>query len=318
MAVERRPITDREQWLAWRKQVVTASQVGWLFDLHPEGSPLKLYSEKTGVEFDSKDNKFMRRGRWFESAVGDAVRELRPDWRIESNKDPHTGLPIAFYADTEAGIGATPDFFIADDPRGLGVLQAKTVTPSIFAKEWDAGRAVPEWITLQCAVEIMMTDAAFGAIAALTIEPAAECEIIPVERNRDAEASIRARIAQFWQDVAKGRDPDPNPHKDAAVVRAMYPRSREGSICDLTGNNRISEMLARRADLNARIKRDEALVESIETEIKFAMGEAEQVTGLPEWHITYRTVDRKAYSVPAGKIRPLRIYDRRAAMDAAQ
>jgi predicted phage-related endonuclease len=310
MPVERRPITDREQWLAWRKDAVTASQVGWLYDLSPYGSPLKLYAEKTGVEFPSKDNAVMRRGRWFEPAVGEAVRELRPDWTIEA--------PRMFLVDTEARIGATPDFFIRGDPRGLGVLQAKTMTPGVFARDWAEGE-VPPWIVLQNAVEIMLADAAFGAIAALVIDAYdPQCKVIEIERNFQAEISIRGRITQFWRDVAEGRDPDPNPQKDAAVVRAMYPRSRAGSICDLSGNNRIAEMLARRADLSARIKRDEALVEAIETEIKFAMGEAEQVTGLPDWHITYRTVDRKAYSVPAGKIRPLRIYDRRAAMDAAQ
>jgi predicted phage-related endonuclease len=310
MAIERRPITDREQWLAWRKQVVTASQVGWLYDLSPYGSPLKLYAEKTGIEFDNNDNKMMRRGRWFEPAVGEACREIRPDWTIEA--------PRVFLLDSEARIGATPDFFIEGDPRGLGVLQAKTMTPNVFVRDWAEGE-VPPWIVLQNAVEIMLADAAFGAIAALVIDAYdPQCKVIEIARNRDAEASIRARIAQFWRDVEDGRDPDPNPQKDAAVVRAMYPRSRVGSVCDLTGNNHIPEMLARRADLNARIKRDEALVEAIETEIKFAMGDAEQVTGLPEWHITYRTVDRKAYAVPAGKIRPLRIYDRRAAMDTAQ
>jgi predicted phage-related endonuclease len=160
-------------------------------------------------------------------------------------------------------------------------------------------------------VEIMLTDAAFGAIAVLTVESAAECHIVNVARNRDAEASIAARVARFWQDFREGRDPDPNPAKDAAVVRALYPRSREGEICDLTGNNRFADLLARRADLCAEIKSKEAEVEAIETELKFTMGEAEQAIGLPGWRITYRTIDRKGYTVEPGKIRPLRVYDRR-------
>jgi predicted phage-related endonuclease len=307
MAVERRPIVDREQWLAWRKEVVTASQIGWLFDISPYGSPLKLYAEKTGVEFDNKDSKVLRRGRWFEPAVGEAVRELRPEWLIEA--------PRIFLVDSDARIGATPDFFIQGDPRGLGVLQAKSVAPAIFFRDWADGE-VPAWIVLQIATEIMLADAAFGAIAPLVVDAYdPQCRIIEIERNLEAEATIRARVAQFWRDVEEGRDPDPNPRKDAAVVRALYPRSREGEVCDMSGNNRLAEQLASRANLCARIKRDEALVDVIETEIKFAMGEAEQITGLPDWHVTYRTTDRKAYSVPAGKIRPLRIYDRRPASE---
>jgi predicted phage-related endonuclease len=53
MTVERREILDRQEWLNWRKPFITASQVPALFGAHPYLSALKLYLEKSGVEFSN-------------------------------------------------------------------------------------------------------------------------------------------------------------------------------------------------------------------------------------------------------------------------
>ena len=98
MAIERRAIVDREQWLDWRRQDVTASAIGALFRVHPYTTKLCLYAEKRGVEFPDEDNKVKRRGRWLEPAVAEAVRELRPDWTIEP--------PRCYLRDPELRLGA--------------------------------------------------------------------------------------------------------------------------------------------------------------------------------------------------------------------
>ena len=82
MNVQHLAITSREQWLELRKPDITASTIGALFNCHPYTTPLKIYAEKRGTEFDTQDNKVMRRGRWLEPAVKKAVEELRPDWKL--------------------------------------------------------------------------------------------------------------------------------------------------------------------------------------------------------------------------------------------
>ena len=101
MTVERVPITDRAQWLAWRKFDITASVVGAVFNLHPYVSPLRLYVDKQGlvdlpVQADSGP---LRRGRILESAVAAAVSEQRPEWKLEKCND--------YYRDDELGLAAT-------------------------------------------------------------------------------------------------------------------------------------------------------------------------------------------------------------------
>jgi predicted phage-related endonuclease len=107
--IERRPIISRTEWLEWRKPFVTASQVPALFGAHPYLTALKLYMEKSGVEFPEQDDPVMRRGRLLEPAVGLAVAEERPEWTIRPAKE--------FFCDNDRRIAATPDFFIEGEER---------------------------------------------------------------------------------------------------------------------------------------------------------------------------------------------------------
>jgi putative phage-type endonuclease len=232
MAIERRKIVDREEWLAWRREDVTASAIGALFGAHPYQTKLRLWAEKRGVEFLDNDNKTMRRGRWLEPAVAEATRELRANWRIEPAK--------CYLHDPEHRIGASPDFWIHGDPRGLGVLQCKTAAHSVFKRDWADGADVPMWITLQTATEMMLADAAFGAVAVLLVDPFdMDCFIHEVPRNAAADAKIIKAVDAFWKDVDEDREPELDPRRDAETVRALTAKSVEGKVRDLSGNNEL-------------------------------------------------------------------------------
>jgi predicted phage-related endonuclease len=304
MTVERRTITGRDEWLQWRKQDVTASRVGALFGVHPYETALRLYAEKRGVDFPDADNKTMRRGRWLEPAVAMAVEEERPEWQLKA--------PKVYLRDPDLRLGCTPDYFIDGDPRGLGVLQCKTVAPSVYARDWLGGSEIPFWIVLQILVECMLSDAAFGVVAALLVDPhAMEVAVLSVPRHPDSELKILVAVRNFWRNVAAGLEPDPDFSRDAETIRLLMPKEQPGKTIDCSGMNELPVKLDERAQLMARIKGDEARCEEIETEIKFLMNDAEVLTGLNGWRISYRSEDRKEYTVKARSSRVLHIYDKR-------
>lgn len=307
--LERRNITDRGQWLAWRGGYVGASEAGALFGVHPYVTALKLYARMRGVVFPDEDNKVLRRGRWLEPAVGKAVSELRPDWQITA--------PDIYVTDSETKLACTPDFFIAGDPRGPGVLQTKSVAPHIFTRDWLDGSEPPLWITLQSATEMMLTECSFGVIAALTVDPfAMDCHLVELPRNPAAEAKIKAAAIEFWHKVERAEEPEPDFGRDDDVIRALHPQESPGKEVDLSGNNFLLEQLAMRAHLKRTIKRAEDRIEQIDAEIRYLIGDAERVVGLPDWRITYKTGFRQGYTVASKTMRILRILDRRA-KDAA-
>lgn len=302
--IERRPIVDRDEWLAWRKQDVTASRVGALFGVHPYETALRLYAEKRGVEFPDADNKVMRRGRWLEPAVAKAVEEMRPEWELQP--------PNEYLRDPELRLGATPDFYIHGDPRGLGVLQCKTVAPSVYARDWLNGTEIPFWITLQALTEMMLSSASFGAVAALLVDPhAMDVAILDIPRHPPSEHKIRVMVNSFWQQVTNGIEPDPDFARDAEVIKLLVPRETSGKTIDLAGHNQLPEMLEQRAALMRNIELENERKNEIENEIRFLMGDAEIGNGLPGWRITYKVQKRAGYTVPPKEPRVLLIKDKR-------
>jgi predicted phage-related endonuclease len=306
MNVQHLAYTSREQWLALRKEAndVTASTIGALFNCHPYATPLRIYAEKRGTEFVNEDNLAMRRGRWMEPAVAKAVEELMPQWRLELAKEylraPHLKL------------GCTPDFYVHGDPRGKGILQAKTVAPSVYAREWNDGAEAPLWIVLQAVTEAMLANADFIVIAALLVDAhSMECSIHQLERNPAAEAKIVKAVETFWQNVDLGIEPDPDFAKDADTIKAMWRSEEPTNEVDLSGNNRIPALLEQRSILKEQIKANEATLEAIDAEIKYEMKDAAVATGISGWRITYKTSHVKEYVVKARDQRVLRVTDQR-------
>jgi predicted phage-related endonuclease len=305
MSIHSRFITNRAEWLEWRKPYVGASQVPALFGAHPYLSALKLFLEKCGMEFDNTESGAMRRGRILEPAIGVAVEEEKPQWSLRSAKE--------FFYDSELKLSATPDFFIEGDPRGRGILQAKSAAPSVYHRDWHDGEIVPLWILLQATTEMIMTDAAFGAVAVMSVSPFdLVCSIHEIERHPSAEAKIIAAVNKFWRDVAEDNEPEPDYGKDKDLLALLAPREAVPELAvDANGNNELPEILNERAVLHERMKLDKARCEEIETQIKFLMRDAAIIKGVPGWRITWKTGTRQGYTVETKELRTLRILDQR-------
>src|SRR5437899_11345054 len=125
MTIQKFAIDDRQQWLGLRRNDVTGSEVGALFDLHRYLTPAKLYALKSGaMAEEDKTDGVMSRGVKLESFVASEVAAKNPSWSIA--KSTH------YYRDVEHRLGGTPDFVIADrdptsDNAGPGILEIKTV-----------------------------------------------------------------------------------------------------------------------------------------------------------------------------------------------
>ena len=298
MAIERHAITSREQWLELRKSDVTASVIGALFSAHPYLSALKLYMMHSGVEFPTEDeSRVMRRGRLMEPVVAQAVQDDHPDWQLED--------PRSYFRDPDLRLGATPDRFIIGDPRGLGVLQIKTADPRVFDRFWHNGTKVPFYIELQTAVEMLLTNAAFGYVAVMPV-PTFDFipTILPVPRLANAERKVIDAVNQFWLDVANGREPPANYNLDAELIKFLAPRETAGKDIDLSGDNLLPVLLEERAQVMEKLSDLEARKQAINTEIQFKMRDASSAI-VPGWSITWKTVHYKPRN--AYDARPLNI-----------
>src|SRR5215831_6523165 len=125
--IEQRRIISDEEWLAWRRDNLNASEVAACYGLHPHMTLAQLVALKRGIEGLGPDPEavLIRRGHALEDDAADEVGRLQPTWVIEKAQD--------YYIDVEHRLACTPDFFVRDPDRsGHGVLQIKVVSRPIF------------------------------------------------------------------------------------------------------------------------------------------------------------------------------------------
>ena len=305
MTVERIPITSRDEWLAMRRNDVTASDVAAVCGVDPQRTALQVYAEKIGIFAGRPDEAIMRRGRWLEPAVIEALADLRPEWETRRAR--------VYLRDDTIRIGASPDVVAIDPERdGVGNVQCKVVARPVFLRDWchdgngDGPVAVPLAYQLQTLTEAMLMGATWAVVAALVIDTySADLVVEPVELHAGAWDQIRAAVSRFWADVAAGQQPRADYERDAAIIREIYPRD-DGGILDLSSDNMLPPLLAERRVLKQEIAERERRVDAIDTEVKAKLGAASEAT-LPGWKISYRLQKRAEMIIPAKEFRTLRI-----------
>ena len=311
MTIERFAIHDRASWLALRSQDLTASDLGAAIGVDPWKSQLGVYAEKSGLVLPAQENAAMARGRWLEAAVVAALREECPGWDIR--------FPVGVYLrDPDCRLGATPDC-IAEDPDepGLINIQLKVVSRPVFERDWsfDNGsgdHGAPFGYRLQTLAEGYLLDARKSLLAALVIDTyTAELVLVDVPRHEAAEERVRQLAVEFWENIAAGRRPAPDYHRDAETVNAMFPPdSAVPAPLDLSSDNRIHTLLEQRAKLKAEIKADSEVLEALDAELvdKLKGATAAFTTA---WKITRRLEERKGYTVAPSSRAMLRVTEQR-------
>lgn len=295
---------NREAWFRERGKDVTASTVAALFDEHPFMSRYELWALKTGrLRRSMEDTPQMQRGRLLEPVAVQLLREQKPKWKIEHNAATET-----YYRDPEARLGGTPDVIVTRSPRGRGVIQIKSVEASIYRRNWlvDGEPEVPLWIALQASLEAYLTGAEWAAVAPLVVGHGLELPLIEVPLVPGVIDAMRERAAEFWAMVAEGHEPVPDYSRDGAVIERIYEQADDGEEVDLTGDERVVELIHNRRMLQGHISALKAEVEEIDAEIKATMGAA-SVAHLPGGRrITWRTQKRAGQFIAPSESRVLR------------
>jgi predicted phage-related endonuclease len=298
--IEHREITDRAEWLSWRKQDVTGSDVGALcgVDPRPERTPAWVYWEKRGMTKPKSDNAVMRRGRWLEDAFPRAVRDLRPEWKLMK--------PNVYWRDPELRLGGSPDYLIEGDERGPGVFEAKTIEADMYEKYYTAETVAP-WVALQLMTYIILGERSWGAVGTLVLGyRRCDLEIYEMDRHAGAEEKIRETVTTFWRDVEDGREPPLDYTRDAALLSLIFPREEPGKIIDLHSDNELPRILGKR-DIFIRLeKRFKERREALDAEIKHKVGDAERAL-VDGWQLTHKSQTRAAHAVRESTFRVLRI-----------
>jgi YqaJ-like recombinase protein len=300
MSVIVTPIENNAQWHALRRNVVGASEAGALVGVHEYLSYFALWARKSGKLPPIEDNPAMERGRRLEPVAIDLIRDRFPQWNIV--------VPHEHYADQQFGVGATPDLFAHDETRGTGVIQIKSVAPSVLRRGWRGESdaiAPPTWIGIQARMEAYLTGADWAAVAALVVDHEIDLHVIEVPMHRAVVETIRTEALRFWEMVFSGRQPDPDYARDGELIRAMLKKD-DGSEIDLSGDNELPDLLDQRETVMALAKQYEEEARTINARLLHRLGNAASGR-LKDGYISAKTINRPAYQVKPSSYRQLRV-----------
>ncbi len=302
---------DDAHWHSLRERDLTASTIAALLGVHARETPFALFARKSGIikSVDVEDSPDMRRGRLLEPVAVAMLREDHPDWKIAYN----SGDDRHYYRDDDARIGATPDVLVTCPKKGRGIIQIKSVAARTYRSKWieDGEPNPPVWIGIQALIECDLTGAQWAAVAPLVIDDfgGLEMPLLDVPLHHELLSTIRTAAKEFWQRVAENRPYAPDYAKDADLLMSAYAQDN-GRTIDLSGNNRVGDLLGERELLKAVERQgDEARKErkALDAEIIHMLGEATRARLADGRILEAKTVSNKGYFVEPFTYRSIRL-----------
>jgi hypothetical protein len=286
-----------------RRPNVGCSEVAALFGIHEWLTGYQLAARKLGKLDDTVDSAVLKRGRLLEPVARQLLAEERQDWQQIAATD--------YYCDRDIRFGCTPDLFVKDELGRTGLIQIKTVAPTIFQRKWhnpDTGVVEPPlWIALQAMCEQHLTAAGFAAVAALVVDDwALTLEIVEVPYMPNLIEQARQKVAAFWEMVDRGELPDPDYGRDGANIAKVYAQAEPDSELDLTRDNELPEIVDQLVALRMAKKTAEDGIDEAQARILNMLGHNERAR-YAGGVISAKTVNRKEYTVKPSSYRRLNI-----------
>jgi predicted phage-related endonuclease len=309
MAVERYDIKDREEWLRFRLRHIGASEVAICCGQSPRGSLAELYAEKKGLRRAKIDSGVLRRGRWGEATVFEALHE-ETKWEV--------ARASVYYFDPELRIGATPDGFAIKKPgTDPGIIQAKTCARSIFRRRWledpdspiEYGDAdCPIYYKLQTLTEMMLTECRWGVVAVVVQGEFDSClRLFDIQRDPEIEALIKDNVATFWREYFDpGIMPDFEPQRDEKLIKALFPKDI-GTTIDLSRDNLATALVDDLTELQRVRKKLDKDERAIKTELTGKLNQHSYGTLADGRVISWKLQHRSGYAVQPSDYRVLKI-----------
>jgi predicted phage-related endonuclease len=250
-------------WVADRANYIGASDVPLLLGVSEYGGPLDLYQIKRGEKV-IEQTPAMARGHIYEPAICADFLLNFPEFTAESR-----GTVVHPAGDF---LRATVDRVITG-PHGVGILEAKNVTPRFMAQYGESGSDnAPLDKIAQVQTQMEVLDLPWAYIA---VNFGFELRWYFIERDREVGEAIVERAFTFLRDhVIPGIPPEPSPEHDTyeAITRRFLGPSKVELPADEDTASLIEEFADVKAAKKAAEEREEELKTLLATKIGTAYG----------------------------------------------
>jgi len=290
--------SDIDRWHAARKESLGATDAAVILGANPWKSQLELYSEKVGDlrETDLDDIERVQWGKRLEPVVIEAYAE-----RAE-RKAEHANVMLRSKRTTWPAHCTLDGTTWLDDLSYSDRWPLEVKTAGAFGQdEWADG--IPEMYRIQIHHQMLVTGAQKATLACLS--GGQQLVWTDVDRDEDLVSRINAYCDRFWTRVLHREPPEPD-HTDASrrALNALYPESI-GATIELAAE--WQDTFEHLGAIKDELKQLEAERRLLENKIKAELGVAEKGALANGWAVSWKTQQRKGYTVEPTSCRVLRI-----------
>lgn len=285
------PDTQRDEWLAWRRQGIGASDVAAILGISPWDSPWSIWADRLGLLPPKDVTEEMEAGHWLERSVG--------PWFAH-----RTGLTIVgeqVCCERPGSIArCSVDLLVADGSANQGADALTQIKTAGFGKKWST---IPEHYQAQAQWEMYVTGIDVEFFAVLM---GRRLDIHELKRDQADIDFMVERVDEFWNDHVVTGDPPPTDGSDATMraLAAVYPEATPGKSVELVGPDLAA--LQQWQDAKATKSAAVALEKEAAAMLQAALGDAEEATVGGQRVLTWREQTRKSYVVEESTFRVLR------------
>lgn len=270
--------SNHEHWLQLRIKDVTSTESAALFGMSPYTTRFELWHNKrAGTQSAFSSNERMDWGNRLEAAIAQGIAEDH-GWTISPMKE--------YMRDPDLRIGSSFDYVITSLDGGLAHLEIKNVDLYAFKDGWsedDWGLQAPEHIEMQVQHQMLVSGFKTAYIGALV--GGNRQVLLKRERDEEVIASIKSRIAKFWESVDAGHEPPPTMPEDADALIRLHQYAQPGKILDASNDVNIASLVARIKVAKAQKANADEDEKIAKAELLAAIGDAEKVVG-SDWTIS--------------------------------
>lgn len=206
--------TEREAWLAARKNGVGASESAAAIGVSPWETPVELWQRKTGRAADTSENEAMRWGTLLEPLI--LAEYARTTGRHVHSQQTFVRHPVY------------PWMFCTLDAFTAGGRLVEVKTASAWARGWglEGTDEVPDHYRVQVHHQMAVTGATEADLVVLV--GGQRLQIHPIERDPGLVTAVEDRVGEFWECVRTDTPPTWG-RLTAADLAAVFPRC-EGEV----------------------------------------------------------------------------------------
>jgi putative phage-type endonuclease len=264
------------EFLEHRRMGIGGSDAAAILGLSPWKSPMSVWLDKRGllVEAPDPDGEFLRQlGKDLEPVIAD-LYERKTGRKLRLPAD-------GFVRDTKCPyLLGSPDRLVVGEARGVELKSQNEFQTGFGEPGTDQ---VPAHYLIQCAHYMMLTGFHEWDIALLR---GTRFDIYTIQRDLEFEASMRARLIEWWEKFIVADIPPDIDGTEAwsLYLPKKYPLNRTPAIEADRASEQLGLQLERGMQLQNAI---ENKVQDLRNRLKAVIGDADGLEG-ETWKITWR------------------------------